>query len=102
MHRHPKLPSPLFPSYHPCFWACASARPTICTAGPHPYAHPCPHPTSSAFSPGSLSSPCICRYPNPNPGTLSLTQVPLFDAEVRAPPGLRAMGSAMFEGGAKG
>ena len=29
-------------------------------------------------------------------------QVPLFDAEVRAPPGLRAMGSAMFEAGAKG
>lgn len=33
---------------------------------------------------------------------VSLTEVPLFDAEVRAPPGLRAMGSAMFEGGAKG
>ena len=28
-------------------------------------------------------------------------QVPLFDMEVRAPPGLRAMGSAMFDGDAK-
>ena len=28
-------------------------------------------------------------------------QVPLFDMEVRAPPGLRAMGSAMFDADAK-
>ena len=28
-------------------------------------------------------------------------QVPLFDMEVRAPPGLRAMGSAMFDDDAK-
>ena len=28
-------------------------------------------------------------------------QVPLFDMEVRAPPGLRAMGSAMFDGESK-
>lgn len=32
---------------------------------------------------------------------VTITEVPLFDMEVRAPPGLRAMGSAMFDGDAK-
>jgi len=37
----------------------------------------------------------------PSPHMHIYLQVPLFDMEVRAPPGLRAMGSAMFDGDAK-
>ena len=52
-----------------------------------------------------LACACACttrRTPmHMTPMHIIYLQVPLFDMEVRAPPGLRAMGSAMFDADAK-